>query len=59
MHARRFTCLVGRLLVDTSGATAIEYSIVAAGIGATVAAAVWSLGTSLQTTFYNKLSSMF
>jgi pilus assembly protein Flp/PilA len=51
--------LLGRFLADTSGATAIEYAMVAAGVGAAVASAVWSLGTSVKTTFYDKLSNVF
>jgi pilus assembly protein Flp/PilA len=51
--------LLGRFLADTGGATAIEYAMVAAGVGAAVASAVWSLGTSVKTTFYDKLTSVF
>jgi pilus assembly protein Flp/PilA len=51
--------LVGRFLADTGGATAIEYSLVAAGVGVAVASAVWSLGTAIKTTFYTKLSNLF
>ena len=45
-----------RLLADESGATAIEYAMIAAGIGATVASAVYSLGTEVKTNFYDKLA---
>ena len=31
-----------------SGATAIEYALIAAGIGATIAATVWNMGTHDQ-----------
>jgi Flp pilus assembly pilin Flp len=51
--------LVGRFLADTWGATAIEYSMVAAGIGLAVASAVWALGSTIETTFYNKLANLF
>jgi pilus assembly protein Flp/PilA len=44
---------------DESGATAIEYAMIAAGVGATVATTVWSLGSTLKTTFYDKLGGMF
>ena len=53
------TALVRRFLHDTSGATAIEYALVAAGIGGTVAGAVWSLGGSVKTLLYDKLTEMF
>ena len=44
---------------DTRGATAIEYALIAAGIGAAVASAVWGLGDTIKSTFYDKLLSMF
>jgi pilus assembly protein Flp/PilA len=36
---------------DESGATAIEYGLIAAGISVAIIVAVTSLGTSLNTTF--------
>ena len=36
---------------DDSGATAIEYGLIAAGIAVAIIAAVQSLGTALNTTF--------
>ena len=57
--ARPVTCRVNRFLADDSGATAIEYSIVAAGIGLAVASAVWGLGSQITATFYNKLITLF
>jgi pilus assembly protein Flp/PilA len=44
---------------DESGATAIEYALIAAGIGATVATTVLSLGSTLKTTFYDKIGGIF
>ena len=44
---------------DEQGATAIEYAMIAAGIGAAVASTVWSAGSSLKTNFYDRLASMF
>lgn len=43
--------LFARLLQDQSGATAIEYSLIAAGIALAIIAAVDTLGTQLKTTF--------
>lgn len=43
--------LVARFMKDESGATAIEYGLIAAGIAVAIIAAVNSLGTSLNTTF--------
>jgi pilus assembly protein Flp/PilA len=42
---------VSRFLRDDSGATAIEYGLIAAGISVAIIAVVQSLGTALNTTF--------
>lgn len=43
--------LVTRFLKDESGATAIEYGLIAAGIAVAIIAAVNTLGTSLNGVF--------
>ncbi|MEW6453247.1 MAG: Flp family type IVb pilin [Pseudomonadota bacterium] len=43
--------LVGRFLKDESGATAIEYGLIAAGIAVAVIAVVQGIGTKLKATF--------
>jgi pilus assembly protein Flp/PilA len=43
--------LVSLFLKDELGATAIEYSIIAAGIALVIIATVNGIGTSLQPTF--------
>jgi pilus assembly protein Flp/PilA len=40
-----------RFLKDESGATAIEYGLIAAGISVAIIVAVASVGSSLNTTF--------
>jgi pilus assembly protein Flp/PilA len=45
------TSLVKRFAKDESGATAIEYGLIAAGIAVAIIAAVQALGTQLNTTF--------
>jgi pilus assembly protein Flp/PilA len=40
-----------RLLKDESGATAIEYGLIAAGIAVAIIVVVQSLGTKLNATF--------
>jgi pilus assembly protein Flp/PilA len=50
--------LRARLAADERGATAIEYAIIAAGIGATIAATVFSFGSELKSTFYDKIASI-
>jgi len=43
--------LFARFLKDDSGATAIEYGLIAAGISVAIIAVVNGLGTKLNTTF--------
>jgi pilus assembly protein Flp/PilA len=43
--------LVGRFLTDVSGATAIEYGLIAAGIAVAIIAVVQGVGTKLKSTF--------
>ncbi len=43
--------LVSRFVSDESGATAIEYGLIAAGISVAIIAVVQGLGTKLSTTF--------
>jgi len=43
--------LVMRFANDESGATAIEYGLIAAGIGVAIIAAVQGVGTQLNTLF--------
>jgi len=45
------TKLFARFLNDESGATAIEYGLIAAGIAVAIIAVVQGLGTNLNTTF--------
>jgi pilus assembly protein Flp/PilA len=43
--------MLHRFAADTRGATAIEYAMIAAGIGAAIAAVVTSLGSSVKSNF--------
>jgi pilus assembly protein Flp/PilA len=43
--------LIKRFMTDDSGATAIEYGLIAAGISVAIIAAVKGLGTQLNSTF--------
>ena len=43
--------LLDRFVKDESGATAIEYGLIAAGISVAIIAVVNSLGSQLKTTF--------
>lgn len=48
-----------QMLRDDSGATAIEYAMIACGVGTAVAATIFSLGSSLRSNFYEKIAGMF
>jgi Flp pilus assembly pilin Flp len=50
---------VGDFCADQGGATAIEYAMIAAGVGAFIAASVLSLGSHMKVTFYDKLAALF
>lgn len=50
--------LLARFLKDQSGATAIEYGLIAAGIAVAIIVAVNTLGTNLNTTFSSVSTSL-
>jgi len=56
---RTIRSIAARFRDDESGATAIEYAMIAAGVGAFIAATVMNVGSTLKTTFYDKLAGMF
>ena len=50
--------LISRFVKDESGATAIEYGLIAAGISLAIIAVVNGLGTNLNTRFTSINSSL-
>ena len=50
--------LFSRFVKDKSGATAIEYGLIAAGISVAIIAVVQGLGTKLNTTFSSVSSAL-
>jgi pilus assembly protein Flp/PilA len=50
--------LFARFVKDESGATAIEYGLIAAGISVAIIAVVQGLGTKLNTTFSSVSSAL-
>ena len=54
---RSFSELVRSFRADERGATAIEYALIAAGIGATVAATVYNLGSTVKSTLWDKVGN--
>ena len=49
--------LAQRFVEDEEAATAIEYAMIAAGIGATIASTVWALGSTLKEVWWDKLAA--
>jgi Flp pilus assembly pilin Flp len=47
--------ITARFWRHEGGATAIEYAMIAAGIGATIAATVWQFGGTLRDGVYAKV----
>ncbi len=54
----QMTKLVARFIKNESGATAIEYGLIAAGISLAIITAVNGLGTNLSTKFSNIKDSL-
>jgi pilus assembly protein Flp/PilA len=52
------TTLVMRFFADDTGATAIEYGLIAAGIAVAIIATVQALGTNLNSTFSTVSTSL-
>lgn len=50
---------IERFLFDESAATAIEYAMIAAGVGVVIAGTVMNLGSAIKTTLYDKIASAF
>lgn len=44
---------------DRSGATAVEYSMIAAGIAGAIIITIWTLGGTIQTNLYGKVLAAF
>jgi len=55
----RLTLLALRqLTADQSGATAIEYAVIAAGVAMAIIATVMGLGSTVKATLYDRLAAM-
>ena len=54
-----FTSTATRFCADENGATAIEYAMIASGVGAFLASTIWGFGGHLKTTLYDKLAALF
>jgi pilus assembly protein Flp/PilA len=58
MQEHSMNSLIRRFQNDESGATAIEYGLIAAGISVAIIAVVNSLGTQLKATFTTVTSQL-
>jgi pilus assembly protein Flp/PilA len=52
------TALVDRFISDEAAATAIEYAIIASGVGVAIAAIVFGVGSSVKTTLYDRIAAL-
>ena len=59
MRRRKIGRLLSHLLRNESGATAIEYALIACGISIAIVGSVTTLGSNIMTMFYDKLSTLF
>jgi pilus assembly protein Flp/PilA len=55
---RKTVDLMRQFLANDRGATAIEYALIACGVGAAIASTVFSFGSNLKSTFYDKIAAM-
>jgi pilus assembly protein Flp/PilA len=53
-----FVELARRFHADECGATAIEYALIAAGIGAAIAGTVFNMGTTLKGVWWDKFGGI-
>ena len=58
LRSQPMKTLVSRFVKDQSGATAIEYGLIAAGISVAIIAVVQGLGTNLKATFSSVSSAL-
>lgn len=59
MSSRYISLRIRDFAKSQSGATAIEYGLIAASVGIVTALAFAQIGSILQTNYYNILASLF
>ena len=59
LRARWKRWSVRRFRDDAHGTTAIEYALIASGVGMAIITTVFGLGSQLQTSWYSKIASIF
>ena len=50
--------IVGRFIAEEDGATAIEYALIASGIGAAIMSIVFGVGSTITTQLYEKIADL-
>ena len=58
MAYRNLGADVHRFFCDEGGATAIEYALIAAGVGVAIASTVWGFGSHLKSTLYDRIAAI-
>jgi pilus assembly protein Flp/PilA len=58
-YASRISAHLRGLAANASGATAIEYALMASGIALAIMSTIWTLGDSVKANLYDKLATMF
>jgi len=58
LQKQRFVTAIPRFLRDEDGATAIEYAMIASGIGVAIATTIVSLGSSVNGLYSSVLTAM-
>jgi pilus assembly protein Flp/PilA len=56
---RRLISILRRFRSEQTGATAIEYAIIASGIAGALIVTVTTLGSTVKTVLYDKLATLF
>ena len=51
--------LLRQFAADERGASAIEYALMASFIGAALAATIWTLGSEVKQSLYDKIAAVF
>ena len=50
--------VAGRFVKDKCGATAIEYALIASGIGAAIVSIVFGIGSTVTNDLYNRIAAL-
>ena len=57
-NSQPLSTLLRHFLRNETAATAIEYAMIAAGVGATIATTVWGLGSAIKEVWWDKVANV-